>query len=141
MAPVSDLISNFNGELAALAASFLWAAASILYSQIGRQITPLRMNLLKNVLAAGMLIVSLLPGGALFYGVDSFSLILLLISGAVGIGVGDTAYFHALKIIGPRRSLLIMILSPPITGIIALVFLGEQLSVLAFASMARTQRT
>ena len=138
MAPVSDLISNFNGELAALAASLLWAAASILYSQIGRQITPLRMNLLKNVLAAGMLIVSLLPGGALFYGVDSFSLILLLISGAVGIGVGDTAYFHALKIIGPRRSLLIMILSPPITGIIALVFLGEQLSLGAWTGILLT---
>ena len=138
MAPVSDLISNFSGELAALAASFLWAAASILYSRIGRQITPVRMNLLKNVLAAGMLIITLWFGGGLFYGVDSFALLLLLISGAVGIGLGDTAYFHALKTIGPRRSLLVMILSPPITGVIALVFLDEQLSSGAWAGIFLT---
>jgi drug/metabolite transporter (DMT)-like permease len=132
------LISNFSGELAALAASFLWAAASILYSRIGRQITPVRMNLLKNVLAAGMLIITLWFGGGLFYGVDSFALLLLLISGAVGIGLGDTAYFHALKTIGPRRSLLVMILSPPITGVIALVFLDEQLSSGAWAGIFLT---
>jgi drug/metabolite transporter (DMT)-like permease len=124
----SELISDISGELAAIAASFLWAAASVLYSRIGRQITPLRMNLLKNVIAAGMLIISLLPGGGLFYGVNAYSFFLLFLSGAVGIGLGDTAYFHALKAIGPRRSLLIMTLSPPITGIIALIFLSEQLS-------------
>jgi len=138
VAPVLDFISNFNGELAALAASFLWAAASILYSRIGRQITPLRMNLLKNILAAGMLIITLLPGDGLFYGVDSFSLFLLLISGAVGIGLGDTAYFQALKTIGPRRALLIMILSPPITAIVALIFLDEQLSSGAWAGIFLT---
>jgi drug/metabolite transporter (DMT)-like permease len=96
------------------------------------------MNLLKNVLAAGMLIITLWFGGGLFYGVDSFALLLLLISGAVGIGLGDTAYFHALKTIGPRRSLLVMILSPPITGVIALVFLDEQLSSGAWAGIFLT---
>ena len=133
-----EVISDISGELAALAASFLWAAASVLYSRIGRQITPLRMNLLKNVIAAGMLILSLLPGDGLFYGVNAYSFFLLFLSGAVGIGLGDTAYFHALKTIGPRRSLLIMTLSPPITGIIALVFLSEQLSFGAWTGILLT---
>jgi len=32
----SNLMSNFGGELAALGAAFLWAAASVLYGRIGQ---------------------------------------------------------------------------------------------------------
>jgi len=121
-------ISSFYGELAALSAAFLWALASVLYSRIGRYLSPLKMNLLKNVLAMVMAMTVLLGEGRLFGGFDKYAIILLLLSGAAGIGVGDSAYFGALKYIGARRALLIMILSPPITGIMAFVFLGENLS-------------
>jgi len=47
---------------------------------------------------------------------------LLLTIGAAGIGIGDSAYFGALKHIGPRRALLIAVLSPPITRILAQFF-------------------
>ena len=120
--------SSFYGELAALSAAFLWALASVLYSRIGRYLSPLKMNLLKNVLAMVMAMTVLLGEGGLFGGFDKYAIILLLLSGAAGIGVGDSAYFGALKYIGARRALLIMILSPPITGIMAFVFLGENLS-------------
>jgi len=121
-------ISNFYGELAALSAAFLWALASVLYGRIGQYLSPLKLNLLKNVIAMVMAMTVLLVDGGLFVGLDKFSMILLLFSGAVGIGLGDSAYFGALKYIGARRALLIMILSPPITGILAVFFLGENLS-------------
>ncbi len=135
----SYLISNFGGELAALSAAFLWASASILYGRIGQYLSPLKMNLLKNLLAMVMILLVMLPGReGLFSGIDSFAVILLLLSGGVGIGLGDTAYFGALKHIGARRSLLIMILSPPITGILAAIFLGENISTGAWVGVLVT---
>jgi drug/metabolite transporter (DMT)-like permease len=135
----NNLIVNFGGELAALGAAFLWAAASVLYGQIGQYLSPLRMNLIKNLVALAMILGVLLPGGGrLFSGIDLFAGILLALSGGIGIGLGDTAYFGALKHIGARRAILLMILSPPITGIFALIFLGENISVGAWLGVMIT---
>ncbi len=129
MDPGSNLSFKIGGELAALGAAFLWAAASVLYGRIGQYLSPLKMNLIKNLIAVAMVLAVLLPGGrGLFSGIDLFAGILLLLSGGIGIGVGDTAYFGALTHLGARRAILLMILSPPITGILALIFLAENLS-------------
>ena len=133
------MISNFGGELAALGAAFLWAAASVLYGRIGQYLSPLKMNLIKNLIAMAMVVGVLLPGGkGLFSGIDLFAGILLSLSGGIGIGVGDTAYFGALKRLGARRAVLLMILSPPITGILALIFLAESISVGAWLGVMIT---
>ena len=137
--PPANLIFNFGGELAALGAAFLWAVASVLYGQIGQYLSPLRVNLIKNLIALAIILGVLLPGrGQLFSGIDLFAGILLSLSGGIGIGLGDTAYFGALKHIGARRAILLMILSPPITGIFALIFLGENISVGAWLGVMIT---
>lgn len=53
---------------------------------------------------------------------------LLLLSGAIGIGFGDTAYFNALNLIGARRTLLFETLAPALAALLALIFLQERLS-------------
>jgi drug/metabolite transporter (DMT)-like permease len=131
-------ILNFGGELAALSAAFLWALASVLYGRIGQYLSPLKMNLFKNTIAMAMAGLVLFPSGGLFSGMDPPATILLLLSGGVGIGVGDTAYFNALRHIGARRALLTLILSPPVTGILALLFLGESLSAGAWSGVIIT---
>jgi len=137
--PPANLIFNFGGELAALSAAFLWAAASVLYGRIGQYLSPIKMNLIKNLIAMAMVLGLLFPGeGGLFSGIDLFAGILLLLSGGIGIGVGDSAYFGALKHLGARRAVLLMILSPPITGIFALIFLGENISIGAWAGVMIT---
>ncbi len=133
-----QLILSFSGELAALSAAFLWALASVLYGRIGQYLSPLKMNLLKNVIAIAMTIGVLSADGGLFPEFDLYAATLLFLSGAIAIGLGDTAYFGALKHIGPRRALLLMILSPPLTGIIALIFLAENLSYGAWLGMLIT---
>jgi len=40
-------------------------------------------------------------------------LLALAVSGAVGIGFGDTMFFESINRLGARRSLLITILAPP----------------------------
>ena len=61
-------VSHYYGELAALSAAFLWSVASVLYSRIGQYLSPLKMNLLKNIIAMVMAMMVLLGGGGLFAG-------------------------------------------------------------------------
>jgi drug/metabolite transporter (DMT)-like permease len=129
MVAESNLTYHFGGELAALGAAFLWAAATVLYGRLGQYLSPLKMNLLKNLIALAMILVVLFFGGrSINPEIGLYAGFLLALSGGIGIGIGDTAYFGALKYIGARRAILLMILSPPITGIFAHIFLNEILS-------------
>jgi len=132
------LFFEFRGELAALGAALIWAIASIVYTQMGRAISPMLLNLAKGLIAIALLIVTLLVQNQLFPTVAWSDMGWLLLSGAVGIGFGDTAYFQALQDIGPRRTLVLESLSPPLTALMALVFLQEWLPPLAWLGIVLT---
>jgi drug/metabolite transporter (DMT)-like permease len=129
---------GFGGELAALSAAFLWAIASVVYGRLGEVIPPLELNLLKGVLATAMLGLTLLATGASLAAVEPLALGLLALSGAVGIGLGDTAYFESIKYVGARRALLVGMLSPPLAGLLAWLSLGEVQGPGAWAGMLLT---
>ncbi|MGP1385493.1 MAG: DMT family transporter [Thainema sp.] len=129
---------NYIGELAALTAAFLWAASSAIYGRLGAHITPLLLNLFKGLIAIALLLLTLIIRHELGAGLQSTSVILLLISGAVGIGLGDTAYFEALYCLGARRVLLMEALAPPLAALIALIFLQEILSWQAWTGILLT---
>jgi drug/metabolite transporter (DMT)-like permease len=93
---------------------------------------PLRTIFSRATIAAFLLGITLLVTGSLHWDLPLPALLLLLASGALGIGVGDTAYFETLQCLGVRRSLLLGILAPPIAAILGLVFLGETLSLTAW---------
>jgi len=129
---------RFSGELAALASAIVWAGASVLFKQIGKTIRPTEMNLLKGLLAMLMLAVTIVLLREPIPALERWVVLFLLISGAVGIGLGDTAYFTALNALGARRALLLMMLAPPMTGLIALIFLGEQMTAMAWMGVVVT---
>lgn len=135
---LNTLIANFRGELAALGAAFLWALATVVYSRVGQNIPPLELNLVKGIIATIMLLLTLILSGDLLTAIEPSALGLLLLSGAVGIGLGDTAYFEALKCMGARRTLLLETLAPPSAGLIALIFLRERLSIGAWSGIMLT---
>ncbi|GAG97393.1 unnamed protein product [marine sediment metagenome] len=60
------------------------------------------------------------------------------LSGIVGLGIGDFGLFAAFVIIGPRRSVLIMSLSPIFAALGAYFMLGEILSPLIITGIAIT---
>ena len=135
---INSLFAPFRGELAALGTAFFWAFATILFSRVGRIIPPIELNLFKGVLAIILLLLTLIPRGNMLGSVEPFALWLLLLSGALGIGIGDTFYFESLKCLGPRRALLLGILTPPMTGLLALLFLSEMLSIIAWCGIVIT---
>ncbi|MCH2049503.1 MAG: DMT family transporter [Trichodesmium sp. ALOHA_ZT_67] len=121
-------VTNFQGELAALSGAFLWAVSSAAYSLLGQKISALKLNLFKGLIAIALIFLTLIISGKLQTELNLFTMNLLLISGIIGIGLGDTAFFYALKNMGARRTLLVGTLSPPITALLSLIFLEEQLT-------------
>lgn len=130
---------NYTGELAALGAAAAWAVSAVLYRRLGTAIPPLALNLVKGLLAAPLLGVLLLAWPEMAAGASASDLALLALSGVVGIGVGDTAFFAALNRLGERRTILMAeTLAPPMTAGLALVALGEVLSTPAVIGIAVT---
>jgi drug/metabolite transporter (DMT)-like permease len=132
------LMTSYVGELAALAAAVIWAGASVVYTAIGRQLSPLMLNLLKGLIAIAFLILTLALTGQLIPAIEGRAVWLLVLSGLFGIGVGDTAYFMALNQIGARRALVLESLSPPLTALLAWAGLGERLSLISWLGIGLT---
>jgi drug/metabolite transporter (DMT)-like permease len=126
----------FLGEGAALLAALFWAVATIIFKRVGKRVAPLEMNLAKGLLGTFMLLVTLGVRGMLDLGGYGSATIWLLISGAVGIGLGDTFYFASLRHLGSRRALLMGVLAPPLAGLIAFLALDESLSLLSIGGIA-----
>jgi drug/metabolite transporter (DMT)-like permease len=140
---LSDIYSSgVAGETAALSAAILWAAATLMFGKLGQQLTPLRLNLIKGLFAVAFILITLALRSR--FDLDQAielpvrSTLYLLISGAVGIGLGDTAYFAAINAIGARRALLLETLAPPMTAALAWILLKEQLGVNALAGIVLT---
>lgn len=125
-------MSNFVGEIAALSAAGLWAVASVLYGRVGEVIPPLLLNLFKGIIAIAFLILTIFLVGDSLPSLPFLSLTLILLSGVIGIGVGDTIFFAAINSLGARRTLLLGTLAPPLTAIFGLLFLDEQLQIQAW---------
>lgn len=129
---------GLTGEVAALSAAFLWAAATLMFGRMGRQLSPVVLNLAKGLFALLFLGVTLGiqalflleadPTNLSILTLPVLSTVYLLISGAIGIGLGDTAYFSAINLLGARRALLLETLAPPVSAVLAWIFLAEQLS-------------
>jgi drug/metabolite transporter (DMT)-like permease len=134
-----NFLLQHRGELAALTAAAIWAISSAVYGQLGKQITPLTLNFTKGILAIGYLVITmLLTGEKLSIAPAQWWLFapapwwLLFLSGLVGIAWGDTFFFMALNSIGARLTLLINILSPVITALLASIYLQEHLALVNY---------
>lgn len=128
------------GELAALAAAACWAFASVLWARLGQTWDVFALNFLKCGFAAAALAGTLwfLGGVAWPVGLSTRDLFWLGFSGIAGLTLGDSAYFGALKRIGPRRSLLIWAMSPGLSALLAWPVLGEPIDARMLVGMTVT---
>ncbi|MDN7135313.1 DMT family transporter [Pseudidiomarina terrestris] len=118
----------FIGPLAALFAALFWALATLLYSQAGSYLSASQLNLVKGFVAVPLLFMVGLATSQLVQFDGSAAAWLLLASGVIGITLGDTLYFTALRRIGPWHTMLFEYLAPPFAAIIAWVWLREAMS-------------
>ena len=135
---LSFAVTDWHGELAALAAACLWSVASTIYGVLGRSIGPMQLNLIKGIIAIALLLLTILISGEFAPNLPFLPVCLLFLSGAVGIGWGDTAFLAAINYLGARQVLLLGTLSPPMTAIAATIFLQERLNVSAWCGILLT---
>lgn len=122
-------MSAYPGELAALAASFLFAVTSTLFTLAGRKVGSLVVNRMRLVFATALLILVHWAFGlpnVIAAGPERW--FWFSISGVTGFILGDAFLFQAFIWIGPRLSMLMMALAPAMATVLAWVFLGEVLS-------------
>jgi drug/metabolite transporter (DMT)-like permease len=118
----SDAQGVGTAALAALAAAFCWTLASLLWRRLPTSLSPARLNLLKNLLAF-VLQVPLVAGE--IGGLPGSALLPLVLSGVVGIALGDTLFFAALRRLGTRRTLTLDAGGPAVTAVAGLALLQE----------------
>ena len=129
---------RYIGEIAALSAALLWAISSVVYTRLGLKISPLKLNFYKGIIAIAFICITLAIQGTALLSISKRTIALLSLSGVIGIGLGDTAYFSALNSLGARRTLLLETASPPIGALLALIFIGERLNSFSWCGILLT---
>jgi len=130
---------RYTGEIASLLASVGWAGSALFFEYSSRRIGSRYVNLWR-LLWAFLLIgmVNLLFSPSFFHDVGTEDVLWLLASGCVGFFVGDVFLFWSFVAIGSRLSLLIMLVHPFVSAVVADVVFGEVLSWLQILAMVGT---
>ncbi len=128
------------GELASIGSSALRAIASVIFTGLSGRFDPMVTNTGKCIVATVFFALTLLALGDLgtVATVSPASLGWLALSAVVGLAIGDTAYFRSLTRIGPRRTLLIMALVPPMTATVGVLVLDDPFTGAMLLGMAVT---
>ena len=128
------------GEIAGLGAAFCWTWTMLFFSLAGERIGSLAVNVIRLSFALPLLLITtiilfgfhyteIFAGGNVWY---------LLLSGFIGLTLGDAALFQALVLIGPRKTSLMFSSVPIATAFIAFVTIDERLSLIAWLSIIIT---
>lgn len=127
------------GQTAAILTAALWTLNSILFTSAGKKIGAISVNAYRIIAAVIFLIIThLILFGSIIPSASYNQWIWIGLSGIIGLGIGDFGLFSSFVIIGPRRSLLIMSLSPLYASIFAYLILNETLSYLTLIGMIVT---
>ncbi|HET9235113.1 MAG TPA: DMT family transporter [Candidatus Eisenbacteria bacterium] len=128
------------GEAAALGTALCWSFATLLFTRAARRVGAFTLNLTRITLALVILSLLVLFTRGIEWAPEAETrhVILLAVSGIVGLTLGDWAYFGAFVSIGPRVTTLFMTLAPPMSAAIAVPLLGEHLGGTALLGMTLT---
>lgn len=125
------------GEAFSLLAAVVWAAAVVLLRLGGERVPPLALNTFKNALALVLLGLTLLVAGVSFrQPVPAQDLLVLIVSGLLGLGVADTLFLASLNRLGAGRSAVVDCLYSPFMFLCAAVWLKEPLAARILGALA-----
>ena len=110
------------GFFAAISAVLSWTFACSIWRRESENLLPRQINIYKNVLASIFFLPVVLT---ISWFSDVFSIFVLMISGIVGISIGDTLYINSLKIIGTRKTLSFEALTPIIATTLGTLSINE----------------
>lgn len=122
------------GITAALGSAASWALGSVLFKKLGDELPPVALTFAKGVAGAALLGLVLAVTG--FERVGDRPLILLILSGLLGIALGDTLFFLALRNLGAHSVVVLLTLGQVLTVLLAVVWLDERPSAVEWLGIA-----
>ena len=114
-------------EFAALGAALCWTFAALLAGDLSKQLGGITFNRLRNVGVFFVLLVLVSLTG-LWESFRTADLGVILLSGFIGIAIGDSFLFSAMKRLGPRRAQILYACNAPISVALGIFLLGESLN-------------
>ena len=115
---------TFIGEIAALFTSFCWSLSAVGFSLAGRKFSSQVINIVRVTLAflVLLLINSVLYGQPIPFNAGATRWGWLMISGIIGLALGDAFLFRSYQLVGPRIGLLLLSLASVFGAAIAWLF-------------------
>ncbi|GJM09010.1 MAG: hypothetical protein DHS20C11_12860 [Lysobacteraceae bacterium] len=115
-----------SGPVLALSSAVFWAVSVILFRRIGDRLAPTTLNFYKCATA----LLLIVPTALIWHGNATLSgqtnkLMVMALSGFIGIGIADTLFLSALKRLGATRASAIESLFSPAVVLLSVLFLGE----------------
>jgi drug/metabolite transporter (DMT)-like permease len=131
---------HFYGEIAALLTSVCWAFNSVVFTRAGKRVGAVTVNYMRLWIAFPVLALLnwLLFATPFPFDIEPRRFAYLAVSGVIGFVIGDTMLFESFLLIGPRLAMLLALLAPVCSALLAWVFLGERLRALEIFSMLVT---
>jgi drug/metabolite transporter (DMT)-like permease len=131
---------TFIGEIAALFTSFCWSLSAVGFTFAGQKFSSRVTNIVRVTLAflALLLINLVLYGQPIPFNAGVSRWGWLMVSGIIGLALGDAFLFRSYQLVGPRIGLLLLSLAPVFGAAIAWLFFNESLSAIQFAGMVIT---
>lgn len=131
---------NLIGETAALFTALCWSISAVSFTISGKQIGSQSVNRIRVLVAIVLLVVInwIIYGQPIPFSAGLERWFWLLLSGFVGLVVGDAFLFKTYQLIGARMGLLLLSLAPVFSALIAWLFLGEALTMMQFIGILLT---
>jgi drug/metabolite transporter (DMT)-like permease len=112
----------FIGHQAALAAAMAWTTASALWRSLSQFGTAIELNGLKN----GLALLFFLPFLFTLPWTDQIgAIVVLLLSGVIGIAAGDSFYLGGLRRLGTQRALTVEAIGPVLASMGGVLMMGD----------------
>jgi drug/metabolite transporter (DMT)-like permease len=117
------------GEALSILTAVIWALAVTLFNKSGESVHPLALNAFKNLLAIALLIPTIILFGQTILRPTSREVyFILFLSGAIGIGIGDTLFFKSLNELGAGLTGIVVCLYSPFIIVFSYLWLHEYLA-------------
>lgn len=120
-------IMEWLGIIAALASAASWAFGTVIFERIGKVMPYAGITFFKSLFSVILMFLLVVTIGD-FKTITIHDVIILVVSGIIGIAIGDTLFFRSLQDLGAKVQVLYFMLGQVVTMFLSFMLLGDVLS-------------
>ena len=118
------------GYIAAVCSAFLWSIAVVIFKSVSKDLSPFLINAIKNSIAFFLffLLFNFLGLSFWYDGLLLNDYLIIILSGILGMGIGDSLFIYALSRIKANQAAIIDTMAPVINYFLSFFILGTILN-------------